>query len=99
MKFAKCQADILRFPHRSGPTEALILERDDAIAKWRNLLGPTKVFRSVYSHPESIRGLYGLTDTRNACHGSDSVDSVVQEIEKVFPEFSIESHHRQQDEG
>jgi nucleoside-diphosphate kinase len=57
---------------------------------WRNLLGPTKVFKSIYSHPESIRGLFGLTDTRNACHGSDSPESVAEEIKKVFPDFKLD---------
>lgn len=71
----------------SGETEALILEREDAIRKWRELLGPTKIFKTIYSHPDSIRGLYGLTDTRNACHGSDSPDSAMDEILKVFPDF------------
>ena len=27
-------------------------------------------FRTVYDEPESIRGKYGLTDTRNCAHGS-----------------------------
>lgn len=56
---------------------------------WRQLLGPTKVFKAIYSHPESIRSLFGLTDTRNACHGSDSPESVAQEILKVFPDFKF----------
>lgn len=33
-------------------------------------MGPTKVFKTIYSHPNSIRGRFGLTDTRNATHGS-----------------------------
>ncbi|KAG5684680.1 hypothetical protein PVAND_013897 [Polypedilum vanderplanki] len=74
----------------SGETEALILERNDAIKKWRELLGPTKVFKTIYSHPESIRGLYGITDTRNACHGSDSEQSVIEEIRKIFPDFEFD---------
>lgn len=74
----------------SGEAEVLILERENAITKWRELLGPTKIFKCIYSHPSSIRGLYGLTDTRNACHGSDSPESVSKEIEKVFPGFYSE---------
>ena len=74
----------------SGEAEVLILERENAITKWRELLGPTKIFKCIYSHPSSIRGLYGLTDTRNACHGSDSPESVMKEIEKIFPGFYSE---------
>lgn len=79
---------LFHFP--SGPTEALILEREEAISKWRELLGPTKVFKAIHSHPDSIRGLFGLTDTRNACHGSDSPESVAQEIQKIFPNFKLD---------
>jgi nucleoside-diphosphate kinase len=78
----------------SGEAEALILEREDAIKKWRELLGPTKIFKTIYSHPESIRGLYGITDTRNACHGSDSVQSVMEEIKKVFPDFDFDKREK-----
>ena len=38
----------------------------------------SKVFRSRYSHPESIRGKFGLTDTRNSSHGSDSPDNAAK---------------------
>ncbi|XP_048450326.1 nucleoside diphosphate kinase 6 [Rhincodon typus] len=54
----------------SGPMRAYILAREDAIQRWRHLMGPTKVFRARYSAPKSIRGNYGLTDTRNTTHGS-----------------------------
>jgi nucleoside-diphosphate kinase len=54
----------------SGPSEAYILAREDAIAVWRRLMGPTKVFQSQLSHPDCIRARHGLTDTRNATHGS-----------------------------
>lgn len=33
----------------SSPSEVLVLERVNAINKWRELLGPTKVFKAVYS--------------------------------------------------
>lgn len=71
----------------SGETEVLILEHEDAISKWREMLGPTKVYKTIYSHPTSIRGLYGISDTRNACHGSDSPESALSEILKIFPDF------------
>lgn len=43
----------------------------------------------VQGHPDSIRALYGISDTRNACHGSDSVESVIKEIKIFFPEFEF----------
>lgn len=75
----------------SDPLEAFVVSSDNAIQKWRNLLGPTKVYRAIFTHPESLRGLYGITDTRNACHGSDSEESVKLEISKVLPEFDVDS--------
>ena len=71
----------------SGPLWALILAKPDAIAAWRRLMGPTKVYRGVYTEPESLRALFGLTDTRNGLHGSDSPESAVREIGFFFPEF------------
>lgn len=65
-----------------------ILAKEEAIKDWRTLLGPTKVFQTIFSHPETIRGQFGLTDTRNAGHGSDSETSAVKEINFFFPEYS-----------
>jgi nucleoside-diphosphate kinase len=56
----------------SGQVSAHILARYDAIICWRKLMGPTKVLKTVHEEPESIRGTFGSTDTRNATHGSDS---------------------------
>ncbi|KAI4872756.1 hypothetical protein NFI96_026993 [Prochilodus magdalenae] len=74
----------------SGPMRAYILAREDAIVRWRELMGPTKVYRARYTSPSTIRALYGLTDTRNTTHGSDSEESAQREIAFFFPEFSVE---------
>ncbi|NXM85761.1 NDK6 kinase, partial [Oenanthe oenanthe] len=71
----------------SGPMWAYILAHEDAVSLWRSLMGPTKVFRARHSDPGSIRGAYGLTDTRNTTHGSDSPASASREIAFFFPEF------------
>ncbi|XP_075774482.1 nucleoside diphosphate kinase 6 isoform X5 [Pelodiscus sinensis] len=81
----------------SGPMRAYILAHEDAVALWRSLMGPTKVYQARNTAPDSIRGAYGLTDTRNTTHGSDSAASASREIAFFFPEFS-ESHWYQQDE-
>jgi len=74
---------------KSGPIHAYVLAHTDAIQLWRNLMGPTKTFRSQYEAPTSIRGSFGLTDTRNSTHGSDSPISASREIKFFFPEFDI----------
>ncbi|XP_078534047.1 nucleoside diphosphate kinase 6 isoform X2 [Lissotriton helveticus] len=81
----------------SGPMRAYILAHEDAIKLWRDLMGPTKVFRARYIMPESIRGLYGLTDTRNTTHGSDSFESAKREMAIFFPEFSVSSWYEQEE--
>ncbi|XP_051511398.1 nucleoside diphosphate kinase 6-like isoform X1 [Myxocyprinus asiaticus] len=74
----------------SGPMRAYILARDDAITHWRGMMGPTKVFRARFTSPNTLRGQYGLTDTRNTTHGSDSTESAKREIAFFFPEFAAD---------
>lgn len=71
----------------SGPCQPLVLAREGAIQEWREVMGPTKVFRSSLSHPSSLRGRFGLTDTRNCCHGSDSPETAAREMGFFFPTF------------
>lgn len=59
----------------SGPSDIHILADHNAIAKWRNLMGPTKVYEAQYIAPNTIRGMFGLSDTRNATHGSGIIHS------------------------
>ena len=54
----------------SGPIHTHILAHSDAIQLWRKIMGPTKTFRAQYEAPDTIRGTFGLTDTRNSSHGS-----------------------------
>lgn len=79
----------------SGYIWAHILAREDAIAHWRKMMGPTKVFRTIHSDPNTIRGRFGLTDTRNVCHGSDSPENALKEIAFFFPEFNAEKWYRE----
>lgn len=62
----------------SGPIRAYILARKDAIQFWRTLMGPTRVFQARHVAPDSIRGSFGLTDTRNTTHGSGEFTSSVR---------------------
>ncbi|KAJ9591963.1 hypothetical protein L9F63_001475 [Diploptera punctata] len=73
----------------SGSSEVYILARWDAIKVWRELMGPTKVYQAQYTAPDSIRGSFGLSDTRNATHGSDSPESALREIAIFFPNFDV----------
>ena len=47
-------------------------------------MGPTRVFRACHMAPDSIRGRFGLTDTRNTTHGSGEAASCVHRIQREF---------------
>ncbi|EDV23126.1 Nucleoside diphosphate kinase 6 [Trichoplax sp. H2] len=73
-----------------GPATIAILVGNNAITHWRDLIGPSRSHRARSSHPSTIRAIYGLTDTRNAVHGSDSVESAAREIQFFFPELDYD---------
>ncbi|KAI8062130.1 nucleoside diphosphate kinase [Gongronella butleri] len=75
----------------SGPFQAYILASPNAIQDWRRLIGPTHPVRARVMQPSTLRALYGLTDTRNSFHGSDSIDTARQELQFFFPKFDV--HH------
>lgn len=82
----------------SGPVEVLILAKKNAITEWREMLGPTKVYKCVVSHPESIRGMFGLTDTRNVGHGSGISNSTLIYLNQlIFLPFRFPRNIRQRD--
>ncbi|XP_028140530.1 nucleoside diphosphate kinase 6 [Diabrotica virgifera virgifera] len=79
----------------SGPSDIMILAKENAIKDWRQLMGPTKVFKAQFEAPESIRGQFGLSDTRNASHGSDSEESARREIGIFFPSFDFDKWYQE----
>lgn len=48
------------------------LVADEAISKWRQLIGPTNSLTAKAESPHSLRSLFGTDGTKNAVHGSDS---------------------------
>eukprot|EP00892_Ulva_mutabilis_P008667 jgi/Ulvmu1/6172/UM028_0028.1 len=68
-----------------GPIWALELEREDGIAAWRSLMGPTDSLTAREDAPDSLRAQFGTDGTKNATHGSDCAESAAREIEFHFP--------------
>ncbi|KAJ2356639.1 hypothetical protein GGF43_001941, partial [Coemansia sp. RSA 2618] len=69
----------------SGPIYALALCKTNAISEWRSVIGATRPAQMrVEGDKECLRARFGLTDTRNSFHGSDSVGSARRELEFVF---------------
>ncbi|EGD77453.1 type 6 nucleoside diphosphate kinase NM23-H6 [Salpingoeca rosetta] len=70
----------------SAPSVALALARKDGIKVWRSIMGKTKVYQTHIHEQATIRGLFGVSDTRNCVHGSDSPDSARRELAIFFPD-------------
>jgi nucleoside-diphosphate kinase len=69
----------------SGTVVGLELAGPNAIAKWREIIGPTKKEVALAQAPNSLRALYARNTTENLCHGSDSPTSAARELALVFP--------------
>jgi nucleoside-diphosphate kinase len=67
----------------SGPTLALVLEGEGAIATARKTIGATNPADAC---PGSIRGQFALAMPDNLVHGSDSPESAEREIGIWFPD-------------
>lgn len=68
----------------SGPIVAAILEKEDAVASFRHLIGATDPAEAAEG---TIRHAYAESKGRNAVHGSDSDENAA--IESAF-HFSLE---------
>lgn len=68
----------------SDPIIALELVAEDAVTKWRELIGPTDCVQARQVAPNSIRALYATDKTHNAVHGSDSDENATIESQFFF---------------
>ncbi len=66
---------------------ALELVSNNAVAKWRAVIGPTNC-DAKRDAPNSIRARFGTDKTRNAVHGSDSRDNaIIVSMSNIFSYF------------
>jgi nucleoside-diphosphate kinase len=75
--------ELVQFMTRS-PAIVAVLERENAVAAWRDLMGATDPAKAA---PGTIRKLFGSNVGENATHGSDSPDNARREIAYFFPGF------------
>jgi nucleoside-diphosphate kinase len=66
-----------------GPVVVARVTGDDAIALWRDLMGPTD---PADAPPGTIRGDLATIITENVVHGSDSPESAARELKLFFGE-------------
>ncbi|NUF27370.1 nucleoside-diphosphate kinase [Gilliamella sp. ESL0254] len=70
----------------SGPIVVQILEGDNAIKRYRELMGPTDLSKATTG---TLRADFADSMTENAVHGSDSLTSAEKEIAYFFVDSEI----------
>jgi nucleoside-diphosphate kinase len=64
-----------------GPVVVLALEGENAVAKWRDVMGATNPANAVQG---TIRKRFAENIERNSVHGSDSTETAAQELPFFF---------------
>ena len=72
--------DLVKFM-TSGPAVVMAIEGENAIARYREVMGPTD---SKKAPAGTIRNKYGTNIERNAVHGSDGADTAKVELAFFF---------------
>ncbi|HET9726202.1 MAG TPA: nucleoside-diphosphate kinase [Gemmatimonadales bacterium] len=78
-------ADLVTFM-TSGPCLAMALERSDAVATLRQVIGATDPAEAA---PGTVRKLYAESKGRNAIHASDSDENARREVAFFFTEAEL----------
>ena len=78
--------DLVKFM-TSGPVVVVVLQADNAIQRWRDLMGPTN---SNDAPAGTIRGDFGTDIEQNASHGSDAPETAKVEISYFFNATEIQ---------
>ena len=70
----------------SGPVVVQVLEGDDAIAKYREVMGATDPAKAAAG---TIRKTHAKSIGENSVHGSDAPDTAEREIAQFFSENEV----------
>jgi nucleoside-diphosphate kinase len=70
----------------SGPVVVQVLEGENAVARYREVMGATNPANAA---PGTIRQLFAESFTGNSVHGSDSPENAREEIAQFFGEADI----------
>ncbi|MDH3289826.1 MAG: nucleoside-diphosphate kinase [Gemmatimonadota bacterium] len=71
----------------SGPCLPLVLEREQAVSRLREVIGATEPAEAA---PGTVRKLYAESKERNAIHASDSPENAQREVGFFFPKAELE---------
>ena len=69
-----------------GPVVLLALERENAVAHWRQVMGATN---PANADAGTIRKLFAESIERNASHGSDAPETAQQELAYFFRSYDL----------
>jgi nucleoside-diphosphate kinase len=70
----------------SGPVVVQVLEGDNAVAKYREVMGATDPAKA---EPGTIRKVHARSVGENSVHGSDAAETAAQEIAQFFSKEEI----------
>jgi len=65
----------------SGPVVVMVLEAENAVRRWRDVMGATD---PAQAKPGTLRHAHGFSIERNAVHGSDARETADWEIDYFF---------------
>lgn len=71
-----------------GPIVVLVLEGEEAVRRYRDLMGATDPAKAESG---TIRAVHGTSIEENAVHGSDSSETSKFEVGYFFPKMDIHS--------
>jgi nucleoside-diphosphate kinase len=77
--------ELTKFMSRS-PIVVMVLERDDAIQKYRDVIGATDPAKAAHG---TLRKLFGTDVGENALHGSDSPETAHTEVSYFFAGYEV----------
>jgi nucleoside-diphosphate kinase len=99
IQLSKCEAEGFYYVHKErpffgdlctfmsrNPVIVLVLEKDNAIAAWRTLMGATN---PANADAGTIRKELGVSIEENTVHGSDSPESAAYEIPYFFSQLEL----------
>jgi nucleoside-diphosphate kinase len=78
-------AELVQFMTR-GPVVVAALEGEDAVSRYRELMGATDPAKATEG---TIRKAFGTNVGENACHGSDSLENARKEVSFFFPGYEL----------
>jgi nucleoside-diphosphate kinase len=70
----------------SGPVVVMALSGDDAVSRWRQLMGATNPADAA---PGTIRKDFGQNIEQNAAHGSDGPETAAREVGFFFCQLDL----------